>query len=171
MDVPVPMTWNAGHKPTADDMNREIRDALEFILNPPRALIYRSTDFSMTSSTEYTVSLSSVLYDTDDITTTASRLTIKTAGAYLLVARYRATPAGTTGSGRISIYQNGGAEPLVEGVDVFQSSYVRPQTSILVELNANDYLQMKVYQNSGETKTFTGGSNWNHLLALRVANL
>lgn len=81
-----PQTWSSGQRPTAAQLNQDLRDNVAFLANPPACRIFRSTTQSITSGTEATLAFDSEQFDTDTMHSTVSnteRITINTAGIYV----------------------------------------------------------------------------------------
>ena len=106
--VPSQMTWLVGQRLTDTALNDDIRDAVNFLLNPPRVQVYDVTtatnipDDSVASGTYYPISFGSETgplgFDSDgvhSIVSQKSRLTIVTPGTYLVSGLYTAAANAT----------------------------------------------------------------------------
>ena len=163
--IPNPKTWVANEKPTAAGLNLEIRDALNFLLNPPQCSAYRSGALSAANNTQVLVPLDAEVFDTDvmhDLSTNPSRMIAKTAGKYLVTAGVT-FPSNATGVRGLVVEKNaagvqGGG--MIIGQD--QLTIVGIGSAVLsvatqVVLAANDYLEIFVRQTSGAALAVTPG--------------
>ncbi len=148
--VPNPKTWAVEFVDVAE-MNLELRDALNFLLNPPRALATTATATSIVTATWTPVPLETETFDTDAMHSTSvntSRLTCVTAGIYKLSAGV-CFAGNATGIRQAKYTKNGADLPS-------RVTYIPPATtaafappSILIALVAGDYVELQVYQSSG----------------------
>ena len=99
MPIPVQRTWVVGEFPTAAMLNANIRDAVNFLLNPPAALVYNGAIAIPTAPTVTYATFASERYDTENIhdPATSSRLICRTAGIYTfdLYVLYAGSAAGS----------------------------------------------------------------------------
>lgn len=127
---------------------------------PPTALISRVTTQSIPNSTLTAVQFTAEGWDTDDMATLASnndRLTIKTAGLYLIVAN-ATLEANSTGQRDIQIIQVPAPTWAGNGY-VASNSYVysggsinlfqEMSASVVTTCAVNDYFYVNVWQNTG----------------------
>lgn len=165
--VPSQRTWNVGDLETAAYFNSNIRDAVNFLLNPPAAEIYSSTATSLPNATFTTLTLGGVLNDTDTMTSTANQLTIKTAGTYLIGFNAVVGVGMTAGTMLAQVLRNGTS--IYECAATFNAvGYVTVAGSPLhFPLAVNDVLTLQAYQSSGGTLN-CGGTYATHLFARRV---
>lgn len=86
MLIPSPRTWNDDELVTPAMLNTEVRDATDFALNPPQAVMVRDTNAQTISDNAVeTVTFEAVAHDSDgmaDLVT--NEITIKNAGLYLV---------------------------------------------------------------------------------------
>lgn len=147
----------------------ELAAAASFALNPPRALVYKSSSTSIASSNgPQAISWTTAINNTDGIWssgTNPSRLTCNTAGLYDIEAALHYT-AFTGGEFQIGVALNsastwpsaGSADRLME-----QVTPANPNTSLGEGgnlkfewfLNVGDYVELFTCQNSGSTQTAT----------------
>ncbi len=83
------MTFAAGAKLTAAQLNTFLRDNLAFLINPPTCSIFNSSSQTIASSTLTALAADSENFDNDSMHSTVSntsRITINTAGRYMLAA-------------------------------------------------------------------------------------
>jgi hypothetical protein len=164
--VPTLKTWSDGARVTAADFNDQIRDGLGALLNPPQALVHR-TDASATlaSGTTYIATPWQVAAtDTDGMWNAANptRLTIGTAGYYLIQAKY---VWGNYAAGYRSTWLkvNAGGNPAAgTGLDndLVQPVPATTTTTRLITsrlMVAGDHLELFTYQTSGATQNSTFG--------------
>lgn len=168
--VPNPKTYAVGETLTATTMNQEVRDAMNFLLNPPRANVYHSTTQSHATSGQYQiVQFDSEFYDSDtmhDPVTNNSRITIKTAGLYLVMGQiYWA--GNTTGMRGVSIRGNG-ANALAYDFRASTNTLIQ-QVSLERYFDVNDYIELNAYQSSGAALIINGGANGSFMSARWVS--
>jgi hypothetical protein len=158
-------TWSDGVRVTAADLNDQIRDAMLALLNPPQAMVHCTSAVPLTSTTTYTpTAWHAAPVDTDAMWSDAAptRLTINTAGYYLIQAKYvwGNYPNGYRG---LWLRVNAGGNPangtLLDG-DLVQpvpatSTTVRMVTARL--LAVGDHLELFSYQTSTATQNSTFG--------------
>lgn len=178
MQVPSQQTVVVGGKITAAYGNDDIRDAINFHLDPPRLQVSMAASVSLTHNTWTLVTWDTETWDNDvmhDIVTNNSRLIAKTPGRYLVCVNAYFAPNATGGRG-INLTPNGAgvrasANPVLS--DGFQAAVnnTNQLVSATVEWNAatNDYLEHWVIQNSGGALNLVGGSSWTKVSVRRVS--
>lgn len=129
----------------------QARDNEEFLINPPACSVYASSAQSVANATFVSLTANSEYFDNDSMHSTAtntSRITIQTAGRYLLSA----TIAYTAGSGRrfsqflvngTTAYDGDGRPAIGGGSD---DKIVMTRTLVLA---ASDYVEVQANQNTG----------------------
>lgn len=150
----------AGDVYTASAHNVIVTDVNNFIV-PPMCTVQRLSAQSITNGTWNFVSFTSELIDTDGMfTATDTKITIQTAGVYILTANtFWASNA--TGLRVTMIHKNSGSTP--GGGTTLQRSYVAAAsaditvytTSVMANLAASDTVHMSLYQ------TISGGGSLN----------
>jgi len=166
--VPVPRTWTNGEFVTDTIMNGStgIRDALNFLKDPPRARIRQTTLQSLTNNVSTALNFQTEDFDNDAIHDPASvtRLTCKTAGTYQL---WGACSFVGNATGRR------GLKWQVNGVDVPASQIIQPAAAasgldlsarvVTLALVVNDFVELCAFQDSGgalnTSVTSPGGSS------------
>lgn len=164
LPVPVPRTFTVSEVESAAFLN-SIRDALNFLLNPPQATVYQSAAQSFTSGSGTTaLTFDSTITDTyggHSNTTNNTRYTAQVAGTYLLLGTVAWT--NTSGGNRnLTFNKNGSLVAQFGGAYPAASSLVFPQVDAwaVVQLNAGDYVEAIAYQDSGSTiSTHANGSS------------
>lgn len=163
--VPTLKTWSDGVRVTAADFNDQVRDGLLALLNPPQVMVHCTASVSITSDTTYRpTAWHTAPVDTDGMWSDSAptRLTIATAGYYLIQARY---VWGNYAGGYRGLWLrvNSGGNP-VAGVlldaDLVQpvvgsNTVVRMLTARLFA--AGDHLELFSYQTSGNPQNSTFG--------------
>lgn len=157
--VPGTRTWLVGEKITANRLNTEVRDAIDFILRPPQCIAYRNGALSLATSTTTVVPLNVEEIDTDGMHSTStnpSRITIVTPGRYEVVA-IASFAANSTGIRALQVRFNAAGNPA--GGSLFGDNVVNAvpgsgqQTRVFFVasrvFDAADYLELFAYQNSG----------------------
>lgn len=170
LPVPNPRTFVAGETETAAYFNA-IRDAVNFLANKPMAVLYQAAAQTINNTTATTIAFDSTVTDSyggHSNSTNNTRYTAQVTGWYWV--------AGSTswnnisgGDRTIGIWKNGAAVPYYGSGNPAASINVNPQESGfgLVQLNAGDYVEISVYQDSGAPiATHGGGSSmaviWDH---------
>lgn len=115
------------------------------------ARVFNSINESINSASFTTLTFDSERFDTDAIHNTSvntSRLTIQTAGKYLVGANVGFS-ANATGVRYASIKKNGTTNLVTTSFPGFvgDTNWLNPQT--VVDLAVGDYIEVEVYQNSG----------------------
>ena len=132
----------------------QVRDDLEFLVDPPACSVFASSDTVVATATDVLLPAPSENFDNDAMHSTVTntgRITIQTAGRYLFFARiaFQASTAGTYRAIRYKL--NGGsvvelnnAAPVADA----SVSTILPISWTLV-LAASDYVEIWVRQNTG----------------------
>ncbi|MFI8890515.1 hypothetical protein [Streptomyces paradoxus] len=141
--VPSLDTWNAGEKPTAAKMNRNIRDAGNFFLNTPFGWGYRTAALTLADGAWTDVALDTEKVDTDAMFSTSAGFVIVTPGWYALRGGVRFV-ANATGHRGCRIRQNGADVDVVYAAAASgMSATVRPEAEVYC--SAGDTLTLGVY--------------------------
>ncbi|MFF1469148.1 hypothetical protein [Streptomyces mirabilis] len=85
---PVQKTWNAGETVAAGDLDANIRDAVNYMLAPPRCIVYCANPQQAQGGTPVAFSLDTALTNTDGMWTpqNPSVITFNTPGVYKIAA-------------------------------------------------------------------------------------
>lgn len=156
--VPVEDTIAVGAKIAATWGNSDVRDAINFLLSPPRVSVTNVAAHSHTSGTSLLLTWDTEAYDTDTMHSTAtntSRLIATTAGTYAVTARI-AFASNATGIRYIDVRKNA-AGNVASGTRVAFDANTAVASSTVTVVNvacdvvmaANDYLEVFGFQNSG----------------------
>ena len=114
------------------------------------ARVRHSVNQSVPNATHFPLALNIIDFDTDNITATANRLTIITAGIYCVIGQVRFAANGV-GTRQILIRRNG-INYLAIASEDGQKAPGQTTTiiaSTLFQLVAGDYLELFVFQDSG----------------------
>jgi len=127
---------------------------------PPSCRLERATGQVVYDASTATIVWDQEAWDTDtmhDLSTNQDRITIKTAGIYLVVGAVRYT-AGISDDASITILENGTLVVRDEGGPANTAG--GRTVSVMLNLAVNDYLQMQVYQNNSAntSRTTTSGT-------------
>lgn len=155
--VPIPRTFQAGELETAAFLN-SLTSVCNFLLNTPKARIASNAATSYASGTDILQAFQVVSYDTDGMSNLGSandRLTVKTAGKYLVIGTLNWSTNGTNGRNN-QIFVNGAnvAGNCVEARGGSQDTIA--QVFYTGQFNVNDYIQLDGWQDSGSTLTALG---------------
>jgi len=112
--------------------------------------IYNNATVSIANNSTTVLAFPSELYDTDtmhDPTTNNSRITIKTAGKYIVMGRIKWS-SNTTGRRQIFLLLNGS---LAEGTEDSsnQAHHHYQEVCAEMDLDVDDYVELQAYQTSG----------------------
>jgi len=163
--VPVQITWVSGQVVTAAQMNANVRDAVNFLLNPPAAAVRQTVAQTLTTAVSTAITMDIEDRDNDGMHSTSSntsRLTANTPGWYLAAGGVTFV-ANATGS-RTTFWRLNGTtvQPALGGNQVTASAGASsrvPCAPYHFFLNVTDYLEILGNQNSGgnlNTEALTG---------------
>jgi hypothetical protein len=152
-----PRSWVSGETVTSTILNTHVRDNLNAIVSPPYAYIRATTATSVGGSASANISFNTEIVDTDNLYTSASptRLTIATAGLYMLAGGYSlALSAGALANARFRV--NGG---LLQhsGTSVICGATGQNATLSLTcfyRLSVGDYVELASFSNGSAVNTF-----------------
>lgn len=179
MAVPVEDTLAVGGKITAAWANADVRDAIDFLLDPPRVKAYQGTTptTAATSGTAQLILWDTEQYDTDSMHSTSvntSRLTIVTGGMYDIKTSLYCV-ANATGWRQIEVRKNSGGSA-VGGTQLAQfRAATSPTSSAWVggdldePLVAGDYIECFFTQTSGGSLASVVGQSFSWFSARWVA--
>jgi hypothetical protein len=157
-----PRSWSAGETVTSTILNTHVRDNLNAIVSPPYAYIRATTATSVGDSAYTYISFNTQVVDTDNLYTSASptRLTIATAGLYMLTGGYSlALTAGTLATARFSV--NRGLLPH-SGTSVICGATGQNaglSLTCFYQLSVGDYVELTAYSNRTAVNTFTSNGD------------
>lgn len=165
--VPNPRTWTVGELLTAAKLNTDLRDGLNFLLASPRAQLYKTAPQSTATGTFTTLSFDAEVIDSDGAHSTStnnSRFTAQTSGWYQVSASIHWNPDSTAGFRMTTIDINNSGTPQFFDMSVPMSdnSLVLNPCGMLF-LNVGDYVEVKVYQNSGASRNVSGTLTGTHI--------
>ena len=157
-----PRSWSAGETVTSTILNTHVRDNLNAIVSPPYAYIRATTATSVGGSAYANISFNTEVVDTDGLYTSASptRLTIATAGLYMLAGGYSlALTAGTLATAHFSV--NGGLLPH-SGTSVICGATGQNaglSLTCFYRLSVGDYVELATYSNRTAVNTYTSNGD------------
>lgn len=180
--VPLQRTWTTGEVVADSHLDRDVRDAVNFLLAPPHAVVASlSSTFTVPSATSFNLitAWDTSVSDSDSMWSPSapSRLTARTAGLYVIAAyvHFPTPAAGSYGVG-LALNNNGGAW----GGSTRINDDLRPGTtgplgtsSTIVAtqfLNVGDYVEAYVEQNTGASQTIPNNLFSAQFSALWVAS-
>jgi hypothetical protein len=174
MAVPSQETAAVGQFIAASLWNDDVRDAVDFLLSPPRCRLWSTAAVSATTSTYTAMTWNSEDYDTDGMHSTSSntsRITIVTPGLYQL-SGVLGWAGNATGRRWQQWYLNG----VSLGVDystIFyaggSSAIEMPAATTCVELIAGDYVELFGWQDSGVNLNMNPTTSYSYAEARWVA--
>ena len=161
--IPNPRTWSPSEVLTAPRMNAELRDALAFLLDPPRCHAYDASSLALPNATTTLITFDSEIYDTDAMHSTSSntsRVTFTTAGLYEV--HYRITLGGGTAITQLDLMARLNAEGFTSGGTSLRTQPWESGGSLkTAELqfrrffSAGDYIELFATQTSGATRNLS----------------
>jgi hypothetical protein len=170
MSAPAPVSALVGQILTAPFWNTEVAAALTFLTNPPYANVYQTAPTSLASGTSTAVAFDTELEDDTAMHSTTSnnsRITIATAGLYLVTAQVTFDTASSTGSRSVFIRRSG-SNVATSGGAASSGTHTESCTAP-VRLTAGQYLQLFAYQDSGSAMDARSGSASTFLSARWIA--
>jgi len=163
LPVPVPRTFTVSEVETGAYLN-SLRDALNFLLNPPRARLTQSTTAtSVTQNTFVSIGMDNTVIDTyggHSNSTNNSRYTAQVAGRYRCVL-VNAFAANTSGVRLLRGAVNGSGVPgSLVSMNATSALSAAQASEAPVFLNVGDYVEVQGYQTtSGALSTSPGTSD------------
>lgn len=160
--VPSPRTWTVAELLTAAKLNTDVRDGLNFLLAPPRALLQMTGNQSIPNNSHTPVDWDDEQYDPDgghSNSVNPARYTFQTAGWWEVHSRI-AHPANTTGQRLLRPRKNGST--VLPGGWTSNTwptdGYVICLMTTWVLVSVSDYVEVTAFQNSGVSLTMP--DNW-----------
>lgn len=150
--LPAPDTFAAGEKVTALKLNANVRDNVNFLLNPPTSQVFQTAQQNFATSGSFIViTWDTELYDTDNMVnlgTQNDRITIVTPGLYSVTLAFSFATNGT-GIRIARVLKNGATEVARETSAGLAGTSASMVVSIDLRLAAGDYLVAQGQQTSG----------------------
>jgi len=134
------------------------------IITPARCQVYSDSNWSIANNAVSTLSFNSELTDPSNMhstTTNTSRIILPTDGDYLCIINLK-WASNATGARRGIIRLNGTTnlwDDVRDGATGVLGVYAYSFSFLAVGLSKNDYLELRVYQNSGAGLTLYGNAN------------
>jgi hypothetical protein len=166
MATPVPRTWVSGEFVVSSFMNG-LRDALNYLLSPPRVKTFRSADKSTSSGVDTLYDMDSESYDSNNAhsnVTNNSRLVAPETGLCHIIGVAR-WAANASGSRQLQVRSNaagsavGGTQLTSIGTLPTSGSVGFAEVVADVVLNAGDYIEMFTNQSAGTLNVLGGVAN------------
>jgi hypothetical protein len=184
---PNPRTWVNGEYVSDATLNgpNGIRDALRFLLDPPRCKCRQTAAQSIPTGTWTPVTFTTEDYDNEataaylsgtgmhDPATNPSRVVAQTAGSYLVTAiAYFATSSAGARGAKLTV--NGVVLPNSQILVGANPTATRPTgvpTTNIISLSVGDYVELQAFQDSGGALSTTFGTDSGSLLIARWIGL
>jgi hypothetical protein len=129
-----------------------------FAVNTPAFLAYGNTGQTASTDTDTVVSLNLEIFDSDGkYDTSTYKFTPTVAGKYFLFGQARLNTDHNFNEFQVNIIKNG-STGLARAGGVY-GHYDIFATSVIADLDADDYVQLTVYQASGSNKDITDNQN------------
>lgn len=130
-----------------------VRNAEQYLANPPACRVFHNAAQAVTATVETSLAFNSERYDTDtmhDTVTNNSRITIKTAGLYLITATVQFAADTDYIYSYALIRWNGGTQLAYQGIGTLSTSAITPLicVSTVYKFAVNDYVEVRVGQNN-----------------------
>jgi len=170
--VPTTDTVSVGEKITAANYNTYTRDAVAFLIAPPRTSVYQTATTTCTTGVATTILFDTETYDTDTMHSTSSntgRITATTTGLYTVYAQV-CMASNATGTRTLALVKNGAttiANARLQSV-IATNAYV--DLEVDVQLTATDYVEVTMTQTSGGNLATVAGLGNTWFQARWVAN-
>lgn len=148
--VPNPKTWATNDSLGASTLNTELRDALNFLLNPPKVRLDVTGPTHNSTGNWLALSAYTEAYDTDAMHSTSvdtSRITIVTAGTYLFTG-YVAFATNATGIRGARFFANGVTAYAQQGQPAAAGAGACSVTDV-IPCTAGQYVELQAFQSSG----------------------
>lgn len=143
-----PRTWTPGELVTADVLNTQVRDNLLHLYGRIGigARLIRSTNQSIPSQFAIAVQFSSTRYDTDNMFSGGqnTRLTLNTAGKYILSAHLKWDPMAALSEARLRL--NGATSIAQQTIANGNNKTVYMSLSTVYSFAAGDYVELMCFQ-------------------------
>lgn len=153
MGYTAPTTRATGYFVTAANWNTDLVDNITFLANPPTVRAGRATTQSINTSSETAVAWTSEDWDSTgamhDLVTNNDRLIAPVAGKYWVEVHIE-WQSSSTGRRIINVYKNVGIVQSDHRVSTNESAM---GLTFPVSMAANDYVQARVFQDSGGALT------------------
>lgn len=161
MAYSAPTTITTGQLVTASLMNADWGGNITFLANPPACRVYHAaTQSIVTSGTPQILAFNTERFDTNtmhDTVTNNSRITINTAGLYVVNA-YVEFAASATGTREVDLLVNGTTFIAVDLRPATAAGTTVIAVSSMWKFAATDYVQARVTQSSGGALNVSAGS-------------
>ena len=165
MAVPSQGTVAVGDKITASLWNDDVRDAVNFLISPPRVKVYKTANQSIADNAYACLTWNAEAFDSDtmhDNTTSNSRITFTTAGTYQITLNCL-WANNSTGIRNHTIEKNGSTS-INSGTKILEPFAFNPgnathngvSVSLMHSFAAGDWIQVFVLQNSGGALNLSG---------------
>lgn len=162
--VPSQQTFTAGSTLTAAQLNDDVRDAINFLLDPPSAYAYHSTTQTVsTGISSFTLlAMDSESWDNDGIHSTStnnSRMTIQTDGTYFCkgIVTFQADTNNNNRNARLTKNGSGGTVVGVTKLRNANANTTSMEVTSVLPLVAGDYIELWASQDTGGNLNTNGG--------------
>lgn len=160
-------TFTAGQVLTAAQMNDLGENSNNYRV-PPMCRVKRTSGQTVNDASPTIATFDAEDFDTDEMhdnSTNNSRVTIKTAGVYLIMASAAYT-AGVSDDASMSLLKNGSG-----GIGGYVSwgpanTGAGMTSTLLIELAVNDYIELSLYQNNSANTARTTDTTQTYLMAV-----
>ena len=135
--------------------------------NTPAFLAYNSSGQTISNNTATIVTLNAEVFDSDGkFNTSDYKFTPTVAGKYFLFGQARLNTDVNFNTFEVAIYLNGSTE-IARATGVY-GHYDAFHTSNIADLDADDYIQLRIYQGSGSDKALSADSKYTFLGGYRI---
>lgn len=166
MTIPSTATKAVGNKVSAAWANGNVKDPIDFLLNPPRCQVSNSVGHSIGNNATVTLDFDTEAYDTasmHDNATNNSRITIPETGLYVVRMYVRFAAAGVTFTrARLQCRVDGTTAVInhaTSGASAVTDDWFSVERTFERTFTAGQYLELLVTQTSGASRTTSAGNN------------
>lgn len=165
MAYTVPHAIGVGELVSIATMNNEWGGNVAFLANPPACRVYHSVAQPETDNTQLILAFDSERFDTDTMHSTVtnnSRITIKTAGLYMVGAHLEFA-AGTLDKASVALRLNGGTFFAVQETVNTAAAYGQALTVVgLWKFAVADYVEVRMFQDNAANTARNVNSSINY---------
>jgi hypothetical protein len=137
----------------ASTWGNAVKAATDYLANPPACRLWHNAAQATTSGARLALAFNSEEFDTDgmhDTATNNSRITINTAGIYVVHGAVEWAASNTTGVRQLEIRGNGSDATIYAIQSVDPAAAARQATiSLIRKFAVGNYIQLTVFQSSG----------------------
>jgi hypothetical protein len=159
-----PTTRATGFLVTAAVWNQDVVNNVAFLANPPACRVRRTTDQTgIVTATRTSILFDAERYDTDTMHSTSTntdRITINTAGLYIVTGTVTFTNTNATGYRLVDIELNGTTIIAEQSVGMRTDNYIVMNVTTMYKFAAADFVKLVVYHTAGVNSSVLAQANF-----------